>query len=323
MKKWLARLFGGARDEAPPAVAGPAAATAPAAAAPGTEADIDALFYRWLAGPAAGDANGAAEALIEDELARLVRAPDAAADLVPRMPAVIPQLLRSLRDEAVSGAELSRQVAQDMVLVAEVIREANSPMFRPSQPVRTIEGAVMLLGQNGLRMLLARVAFRPVISAQPGRVGKQVAPHLWTQSEKCALAASLLAPRLGADPFEAYLAGLMHNVGLVVAFRVADQVCQDQPLPQSAAFRTGLLAAGRALSAAIARHWEFPPAVSHAIAQAGQPGASALAQALAQGDQLARLRVLADAGLVDEGEQLQTLGPRERKCFDKLRTEEN
>jgi HD-like signal output (HDOD) protein len=321
MKKWLARLFGGARDEAPAAAA--PAASPPVAAAHGNGPDVDALFYRWLAGPATADANGAAEALIQDELARLVRAPDAAADLVPRMPAVIPQLLRSLRDEAVSGAELSRQVAQDMVLVAEVIREANSPLFRPPQPVRTIEGAVMLLGQNGLRMLLARVAFRPVISAQAGRLGKQVAPHLWTQSEKCALAASLLAPALGADPFEVYLAGLMHNVGLVVAFRVADQVCQDQPLPASSDFRANLLAAGRALSAAIARHWEFPPAVSHAIAQSGQPGAGALAQALAQGDLLAKLRVLVDAGLLDEGEQLQALGPREGKCFVKIRTEEN
>jgi HD-like signal output (HDOD) protein len=321
MKKWLARLFGGARDEAPAAAA--PAASPPVAAAHENGPDVDALFYRWLAGPATGDANGAAEALIRDELARLVRAPDAAADLVPRMPAVIPQLLRSLRDEAVSGAELSRQVAQDMVLVAEVIREANSPLFRPPQPVRTIEGAVMLLGQNGLRMLLARVAFRPVISAQAGRLGKQVAPHLWTQSEKCALAASLLAPALGADPFEAYLAGLMHNVGLVVAFRVADQVCQDQPLPASSDFRANLLAAGRALSAAIARHWEFPPAVSHAIAQSGQPGAGPLPQALAQGDLLAKLRVLVDAGLLDEGEQLQALGPREGKCFDKIRTEEN
>jgi HD-like signal output (HDOD) protein len=327
MKKWLARLFGGPQDTAPQADPAPVAATKPAPAPTrpvDAAVDVDALFYRWLAGSAVGDAPGTAEALIGDELARLLRAPNAAADLVPRMPAVIPQLLRSLRDEAVSGAELSRQVAQDMVLVAEVIREANSPLFRPPQPVRTIEGAVMLLGQNGLRMLLARVAFRPVISAQPGRLGKQVAPHLWMQSEKSALAASLLAPTLGADPFEAYLAGLMHNVGLVAAFRVADQVCQEAPLPQSGAFRANLLAAGRALSAAIARHWDFPPAVAHAIAQSGRPGASALAQALAQGDLLARLRVLLDAGLLDAGDQpLQALGPRERKCFDKLRTEEN
>jgi HD-like signal output (HDOD) protein len=323
MKKWLARLFGEAQDKAPlPAAApapGPTAAPEPTAAA-----DVDALYNQWLAGPVAGDAAPSTEALIDAELARLVRAPGAAADLVPRVPAVIPQLLRSLRDADVSGSELARQVAQDTVLVAEVIREANSPFFRPPQPVRTIEGALMLLGQNGLRMLLARVAFRPVISSQSGRIARQVAPQLWAQSEKCAVAARLLAPALGADPFEGYLAGLMHNVGLVVAFRVADQVCQDGPLPQSAAFRARLPAAGRALSAAIARDWELPPSVTRAIEYAGYSEAGGLAQALAQADQLARLRVLLDAGLIGESDaQLAALGPRERKCFDKLSTEEN
>jgi HD-like signal output (HDOD) protein len=286
---------------------------------------MSAAFHRWLAGPAGDSAATPAESLILDQLARLVRAPAAAGELVPRVPAVIPQLLRSLRDEGMSGTELSRQVAQDVVLVAEVIREANSPYYRPAAPVRTIEGAVMLLGQNGMRMLIARVAFRPIISMQAGRFAKLVAPRLWSQSEKCALAASLLAPGLGANPFEAYLAGLMQNVGLVVAFRLADQVCQDGALPNSDAFSAGLLASARALSAGIAREWDFPPAVASAITQAGLAGAPPLAQALATGDMLAKLRLLVDAGEYDADDPfvLQGLDAAQVKCFDKLRSEDD
>jgi hypothetical protein len=124
---------------------------------------------------------------------------------VPRVPEVIPQLLRSLGDEDVSAAELSRQVAQDVVLVAEVIREANSAYYQPITPVKTVEAAIMMLGQNGLRMLLARVAFRPVINMQADGFARRAAPHVWSQSEKCALAASLLAPGLTAGVFESYL----------------------------------------------------------------------------------------------------------------------
>jgi HD-like signal output (HDOD) protein len=326
MKNWIARWFGGAGE---PALAG-AAAPAPASAAPGpadpaAAADVDALFYRWLAGGSSGQAATlATETLVLDELARLARTPGDAADLVPRVPAVIPQLLRGLRDEAVSGAELARQVAQDVVLVAEVIREANSPYYRPAAPVRTVEGALMLLGQNGLRMLLARVAFRPVIGTQSGRFARQAAPHVWSQSEKCALAAHLLAPGLGADPFEAYLAGLMHNVGLIVACRLIDQVCHDEPLPRSDQFCAGLLALSRTLAAQIAAHWEFPPSISHAIAQAGQPGAGALAQAVASGDRVAKLRVLADAAVLAAGDPLlEGLHGAQRKCFDKLAMKED
>jgi HD-like signal output (HDOD) protein len=159
---------------------------------------------------------------------------------------------------------------------------------------------------------------------QGGGLSSQVAPRIWAQSEKCALAASLLAPALGADPFEAYLAGLMHNVGLVVAFRVADQVCQDQAPPQSDEFCARLLGASRALSAAIARDWEFPMAVTHAIEQAGRAGTGPLATSLAQGDLLARLRVLLDDGVLNAQDPLlQGLAPGLRGCFDKLRSEED
>lgn len=279
--------------------------------------DLDVAFYRWLSGDIV-HAGEASEQLILDELARLVRQPESAAGLVPRVPAVIPQLLRSLRDEGVSAAELARQVSQDVTLVAEVIREVNSPYYRPTAPVRTIEGALMLLGQNGLRMLLARVAFRPVISAQTGRLARQVAPHIWSQSELCAQAAGMAAPGLEADPFEAYLAGLMQNVGLIVAFRLVDQVAGPGALPRSDEFAQALQDSARTLSARIAALWELPPPVSMAILQAGQLDVPPLAQALYQGDRLARLRLLLDAGVDGAHEAAAALTGEQARIFDKL-----
>jgi HD-like signal output (HDOD) protein len=321
MKNWLARLFGGSispeRDPAP----AQSVFAATDVVNPPPSLDLDLAFYRWLAGGAAhlGDAP---EQLILDELARLARQPEAAADLVPRVPAVIPQLLRSLRDETTSGAELARQVSQDVSLVAEVIREVNSPYYRSASKVTNIEGALMLLGQNGLRMLLARVAFRPVIGAQTGRFARQAAPQVWSQSEKCATAAGLLAPRMGADPFEAYLAGLMENVGLIVAFRLVDQVAGVAALPQSDAFAQALLANARTLSARIAGLWEMPPAVAQAILQAGQADATALARALHEGDRLAKLRVLADAGVEGADDMVGALSAEQVLVFEKLQSAE-
>jgi HD-like signal output (HDOD) protein len=340
MKKWIARLFGGssASTDAPApdsadAPLAPPAGTANDSSAPATAPnalphrndEVAAAFYRWLAGPLEHNTLPATEKLILDELLRLAQSPGSGADLVPRVPAVIPQLLRSLRDDSMSGADLSRQVAQDVVLVAEVIREANSPYYRPSAPVRTIEGAVMLLGQNGLRMLLARVAFRPVISMQTGRFARQVAPHVWVQSEKCALAANLLAQELGANPFEAYLAGLMHNVGLIVAFRLIDQIYSGDGLPQSDVFCAGLTTAVRTLSSNIALQWGFPETVAAAIAEAGRQdgadGAAApLVQALVQGDRVATLRLLVDAGQLKADDRFvaDRLEGALAECFEKL-----
>ena len=320
MMKWLARWFGAgatppSADASLPVPEGSASDSQEQDGVMGV--DLDLAFFHWLAGPfaAPGDAGGAP---VLDELARLRADPGAAADLVPRVPAVIPQLLRSLRDEGSSSADLARQVAQDAVLVAELIREVNSPYYRPPTPVRNLEGALMLLGQNGLRMLLARVAFRPVISAQGGPMVRQLAPLLWSQSEKSAQAASMLAPAHGADPFEAYLAGLMHNIGLVVALRLADQLLAGA-LPDSDAFASTVLQSARALAARIAAHWEMPWAVADAIGS----HEGALGQALAAGERLASLRLLADAAQPGFVRAAAALSPAERQVYDKLQNQDD
>ncbi|MEW6371631.1 MAG: HDOD domain-containing protein [Pseudomonadota bacterium] len=334
MKNWIARLLGGAstrvstraasrpgQQQAQPAPG----ADASAAPAPGADLDaaraLDLAFYRWLAGAAGGGTAPALEALVLGELARLAHAPAQAAALMPRVPAVIPELLRSLRDESVSGADLARMIAQDVVLVGEVIREANSSWYRPPTPVRTIEGALLLLGRNGLRMLLARVAFRPVFKLQGGRLVAQAAPQVWSQSERCAFAASTLAPSFGADPFEAYLAGLVQNVGLLVALRLIDQAEGGAALPDSPAFARGLLGQARRLSHGIALHWQFPENVAGAIVEEESGHASALARVLATGDRLAKLRLLADAGALPDPDPLlrAIVGTRLRPCYDQLR----
>lgn len=320
--RWFRRWFGAAEPTNPTRVARIPEASAPRAGAPLHVAVIDRQFYRLLAGTELDDGNPKLEKAILDEMARLVRDPSGAAGLVPRVPAVIPQLLGSLRDETLSGAELARQVAQDVVLVAEVIREANSPYYRPATPVKTIEGAVLLLGQNGLRMLLARVAFRPVIGNQSGRFARQAAPLVWTQSEQCALAASMLATERGANAFDAYLAGLMHNIGLIVAFRVIDQVMPPlvlAHLPDTPAFCAALLEQARALSSVIAAEWNFPDTVTTAI---GTPRATPLGLALSLGDRVAKLRVLADANVLERDAATAGLDAGLLRCFDNLQARE-
>lgn len=323
MKKWFSRLVGGAED-------GSSAANGSDAYASMLERErqqalinneIDAAYYRWLTASGGFNAATDLENRILEQVQALAAHPEKAAELVPRVPEVIPQLLRSLGDEDVSASELAHQVAQDVVLVAEVIREANSAYYRPMTPVKTVELAIMMLGQNGLRMLLARVGFRPLIKGM-GSDGfsKKVVPQIWRQSEKCALAASLVAPGLTAGVFEAYLAGLMQNVGLVVAFRLADRASDNGKVPGSSEFGVRLLACGRQLSAGIARHWDFPSDVADAIAEAGNPGESNLARALAQGDRIAKLRLLLDACVLYEDDVLvfEALDSFQRRCLGKL-----
>lgn len=317
MKNWIGRLLGGAEKEAQAAPGAGATAT--------LEHDEDlvdqvhATFYRWLTASSGFNAQPEQEAQILAEVRSLAADPVCASGLVPRIPELVSQLLTALSDENISTGALSAQVGRDLVLVAEVIREANSAYYRPVTPIETLEGAVTMLGLNGLRMLLARIAFRPLVRVKVQGVARLVAPDVWKHSERCAFAASVMAPGLSAGVFESYLAGLMQNLGLQVAFQVADRVCQGK-VPGSSEFGVALFAASRQLSSVIASHWDFPPEVVEAIAQAGDPDGSHLAQALAQGDRIAKLRLLLDADVIDEDDTLITEGLNgfQRRCLGKL-----
>jgi HD-like signal output (HDOD) protein len=327
MKNWIARLFG-AGGNMPPAPAAASSTPAATASSPGqaiarpetATVDIDLAYWQWLSADLSAGGATPHTTLVLNELARLARDPAAGADLVPRVPEIIPQLLRSLRDEGITGAELARQVGKDPSLAAEVIREANSPFYRQGTQVRTIDAALLVLGQNGLRMLLARAAFRPIAGMQGGRHARVAAPRIWRHTEHCALAASLLAPGLRADPFEAYLAGLMQDVGLIVALRLFDQASDAGALPGDAHAAAQLQAAARQLSARIALQWELPPPIAAAILGAAAPDAATpLARALGQADRLARLRILLDDGqLADRDPALSGLAPPAARVLERL-----
>jgi len=317
MKKWIDRMLGGdhkaARSEAP-------AAAEPEAGPQQLAIEVDAAYYRWLTASSGYQATPEAEEHILDLVRTLAADPAAASGLVPRIPELIPQLLRDLADDNVSAGDLARQVERDLVLVAEVIREANSAYYRPLQPVKSLDAALMMIGQNGLRMLLARIAFRPLIQMQEAGFARQAAPTIWNQSEKCALAASLMAPGLGAGVFESYLAGLMQNVGLIVALRLAGRADESGKIPGSSEFGLRLFDVSRQLSATIAGHWEFPPDVVDGIAGVGRDAAPVLSKALVRGDQIAKLRLLLDAHVLDEDDALVAdgLDNFERRCLGKL-----
>ncbi len=315
MKKWISHLLGGDKETEVTTGAGAAVAMDEEEMA----GEIDAAYYRFLTASSGSNAGRELEERVLAEVRALAGDPEGASGLVPRLPDLVAQLLGALSDENISTGALSAEVGRDLVLVAEVIREANSAYYRPAKPIETLEGAVTMLGLNGLRMLLAKIAMRPLIRTKVQGVARQVAPTVWKHSERCAFAASVMAPGLSAGVFESYLAGLMQNVGLQVAFQVADRICEGK-VPGSGTFGVELFAASRLMSSVIAAHWDFPVEVVDAIARAGDPDASNLAQALAQGDRIAKLRLLLDADVIDEDDSFVASGLNgfQRRCLGKL-----
>ena len=259
-----------------------------------------------------------------DALATILKSQQSGAALVRRLPGLIPQLLQSLRSDNFSGAQLSRTISSDVVLVAAVIRAANNSFVGNGTNITSVEHAIMLIGTEGLRHLITSVAFRPIIDMNSGHYTRSLAPRIWDQSERAAVANRLQAEEMGVDPFEAFLAGLVQYVGLIVTLRIMDQLDKEGKHLGSDMFCASLLRDARSLSCSIGREWDFPANVVSAIAE--QAGArkgvqiSPMGRLLSQSDYLSKVRILAESALADSADSalFKGLSPSAMACYHQL-----
>lgn len=216
--------------------------------------------------------------------------------MLPRLPAVVPQLLSSLKNDDASGKYLAEQISHDPVLVGEVIRLANSPFYyQTNQKINSLQRAVIMLGQSGLKRLIANVVMKPIFNVQDGYFGHLAKNHLWSQSEYCAHACSFLAKNR-YDPFDAYLAGIAVNIGMIVTVRIMDQIHKNREIPESTTFYKMISTKTKQLSAQIAENWRFPTTVLDALQDQvdidHQPDPSSLGGVLYAANCLSQLHVL-------------------------------
>lgn len=313
MYGWLQRFFQPARRESP--AKGALTVDEAAARLPpeeGGEASweqrgaVNANFYNWAFEARDGFSlrEHPLEKKILEALGQLVKSRQPTADMVKRMPGVVPQLMHSLRSGNFSGADLARKISHDMVLVQAVLRMANSSLHNPGQTITSIEHAVLIIGQEGLRQLISSMVFRPIINLRSGRYTRLAAPRVWNQSEQCAIASRMLAPDYNVQPFEAFLAGLIQNIGLIASLSVADKVAAGNGTLCSASFCDALLCHARTLSCNIGREWRFPETVIQAVEEQDAAfetqGLSAAGKVLLLGDYLSKVRILANSGHLAE-----------------------
>jgi HD-like signal output (HDOD) protein len=215
----------------PAPVAKPAPAQAPVV-------DLRQPFFDWLTGtgPALDTSLHDSEILLLARIDAVLASDTSRNALLPRAPAVIPQLMNSLRDESQSAEALAQRVAKDPHLVAEVIRMANSVQTRASAPVVDLAAAIGRLGTEGLRRAIARVVLKPLFHGDPGSISARSAARLWQHSEVKAAACQQGAVDRGLTPFEGYLTGLMHNIGWSAALRAIDRNEGGAPTHFSRAF---------------------------------------------------------------------------------------
>ena len=149
----------------------------------------------------------------------------------PRRPNLLPELIRAINDEGVSVRQLVPIVARDPALVGSLLKVANSSFYRVTpQPIETIERAIVVLGNEGLRSVMAAALMQPIFQTS-GAGGAPRFPELvWEHAVRSAHAAiphAALVER--ANPFAAELLSLTSGLAEIVLFRAVLEHCPPSP----------------------------------------------------------------------------------------------
>jgi len=120
-----------------------------------------------------------------------------------------------LRDDW-SGAELEAIAGADQALAANLVQAANSWAYSPRQTIRNLSHAIVYIGAERTTRILYAAAIKPLFGS--GRLRA-----LWNHSLDAAQAAKHLAEISGAmDPKQAFLAGLVHDIGRLAMARLPE-----------------------------------------------------------------------------------------------------
>lgn len=185
---------------------------------------------------------------------------------IPTIPAVLAPLLRYLQQpaEQLDVQKITDMIAQDKSLAAQCLQMANSPLYGRHQKVDSLKGAIVGLGIHRITDIVMSCG---VLNLAPRSSGGIDPVAFWEHSLGCALVCRHFSRKICfGDPGKAYLAGLLHDIGIIVnllvlphEFGVAFEQAREQGVPLDQA-ETSVLGfthcdSGRLL----AERWELPP----------------------------------------------------------------
>lgn len=186
---------------------------------------------------------------------------------LPPLPEVTRQLLAVMRDEDSSADDVTKVLSGDATLAAKVLKLVNSSFYGVPTEVTTISRAVVILGFTGIRNLALGFG---TVEALSGMGSTMDMSSYWSHAMATAAAAQSLAPFVNrrTDPEEAFIAGLMHDIGAyVLAAAVPDSYGEMCNVPSSERLlaeqeQTGFTHAK--VGQGLLKFWELPDAFSNA-----------------------------------------------------------
>lgn len=140
---------------------------------------------------------------------------------LPSLPEVTLRALEVCNQDG-NYREISEIVASDTALVVRILALANSALYGPTPAIRSIDQALLRLGTRRFKTLILTAAMRQILFELGGGAWQQLR-DFWRHALTTALTARALATLTRyPEPDEAFMLGMLHNVGELIAIKTPD-----------------------------------------------------------------------------------------------------
>ena len=183
---------------------------------------------------------------------------------IATLPEVTMKIVEVVQDERSTAHDLHKIVRNDPALSARVLRVVNSAFYGLPGQIGSIDRAIMLLGLNAVKNI--------AIAASIGKMFKSsvvcddfTGKDLWTHSVAVGATNKLITSAIGmALPDEAFLTGLIHDIGLVAVMQCHSEDIRKivdlakSGVPYRKAEEKIIGANHQEIGAALTAKWKFP-----------------------------------------------------------------
>jgi putative nucleotidyltransferase with HDIG domain len=132
---------------------------------------------------------------------------------LPSLPEIAIRVRKAVEDEHTTAIQIAKVINTDPALSARLLRVANSPMYRGTNPIETTQGAITRLGTAVVRNLVSSLVTQQLFQTQSPFLKARMRT-LWSHSSEVAVISQAFTRKFTTlAPDQAMLAGLLHDIG--------------------------------------------------------------------------------------------------------------
>ncbi len=146
---------------------------------------------------------------------------------IATLPEVTLKIIELVEDPSSSAQDLHEVISNDPALCSRILKVVNSSFYGLPGQIASINRAIVMLGLNAVKNIAIAASLTKLFR------GGELTPffsakELWDHSNTVAIACKMISDRLGMGlGDEAYLAGLIHDIGIMVEMQYDRSILID------------------------------------------------------------------------------------------------